>query len=49
LLREQGDAGEPLVSAQPDAETARTIFEIAETLDVRREAGSIVKALPLLS
>jgi ATP-binding protein involved in chromosome partitioning len=49
LLREQGDAGEPLVAAHPEEPTARTIVEIAETIDARREPGSIVKALPLVS
>jgi ATP-binding protein involved in chromosome partitioning len=49
LLRQQGDAGEPLVSASPDEPTARTIVEIAETIDARREPGSIVKALTLVS
>jgi ATP-binding protein involved in chromosome partitioning len=49
LLREQGDLGEPLVAAQPDAPTAEAITAIAETIDARREPGSIVKALPLVS
>jgi ATP-binding protein involved in chromosome partitioning len=49
LLREQGDLGTPLVSAHPDAPTSRAIREIAETIDARREPGSIVKALPLVS
>jgi ATP-binding protein involved in chromosome partitioning len=49
LLREQGDLGVPLVAAHPDAPTARAIVEIAEAIDVRREPGSIVKALPLVS
>jgi len=49
LLREQGDVGEPLVAARPDEPTARTIVEIAEAIDARREPGSIVKALPLVS
>jgi ATP-binding protein involved in chromosome partitioning len=48
LLREQGDAGEPLVAALPDSPTARAIAEIAGALDARREPGSIVKALPLV-
>jgi ATP-binding protein involved in chromosome partitioning len=48
LLREQGDLGEPLVVAHPDAPTARAIVEIAEAIDARREPGSIVKALPLV-
>jgi ATP-binding protein involved in chromosome partitioning len=48
LLREQGDLGEPIVAAHPDSETARAIVAIAETIDARREAGSIVKSLPLV-
>jgi ATP-binding protein involved in chromosome partitioning len=48
LLREQGDAGEPIVASHPDSETALTITAIAEAIDTRREAGSIVKALPLV-
>ena len=49
LLREQGDLGAPLVAVHPDAPTARAIAEIAESIDARREPGSIVKALPLVS
>ena len=48
LLREQGDLGAPLVAAQPDSPTAQAILAIAETIDTRREGGSIVKALPLV-
>ncbi len=48
LLREQGDLGVPIVASHPHSETARTIFAIAEALDARREAGSIVKSLPLV-
>jgi ATP-binding protein involved in chromosome partitioning len=40
-LREACDRGEPLVTPE--------IAEIAEAIDARREAGSIVKALPLVS
>jgi ATP-binding protein involved in chromosome partitioning len=47
-IREQGDLGEPIVSAQPDSPAAQTIVEIAETIDTRREPGSIVKSLPLV-
>jgi ATP-binding protein involved in chromosome partitioning len=49
-LREQGDAGAPVVSAQPDAESARAIVAIAQELEaLRRVPGSgIVKALPLV-
>jgi ATP-binding protein involved in chromosome partitioning len=49
LLREQGDAGEPIVAAHPEAESAQVIVSIAEAIDARREAGSIVKSLPLVS
>ena len=49
LLREQGDVGEPLVAAHPESETAQAITAIAETIDARREPGSIVKSLPLVS
>jgi ATP-binding protein involved in chromosome partitioning len=49
LLRRQGDLGEPIVASHPDSETAQTIVAIAETIDARREAGSILKSLPLVS
>jgi ATP-binding protein involved in chromosome partitioning len=49
LLREQGDAGVPIVAAYPDSDSARVIVGIAEAIDARREAGSIVKSLPLVS
>ena len=48
LLRMQGDLGEPLVASHPESETAQTIVAIAETIDARREAGSIIKSLPLV-
>jgi ATP-binding protein involved in chromosome partitioning len=48
LLREQGDVGAPIVAAHPDSETARIIVSIAEVIDARREAGSIIKSLPLV-
>src|SRR5947208_8653855 len=50
-LREAGDAGEPLVESDPDAEPARLITEIAEAIaETRREQGvGFVKALPVLS
>ena len=50
-LREQGDLGTPLVSADPSSPTARAIVELAEAIDgTRREEGvGIVKALPVLS
>jgi ATP-binding protein involved in chromosome partitioning len=50
-LREAGDAGEPLVESDPDAEPARAIMEIAEAVAAtRREQGvGMVKSLPVLS
>src|SRR5437016_7041013 len=50
-LREQGDAGEPLVAAAPDAPTARAILELAERIAAtRREQGvGIVKQLPVVA
>src|SRR5438105_9298374 len=50
-LRESGDAGEPLVESDPDAEPARAIMEIAEAVAAtRREEGvGFVKSLPVLS
>jgi ATP-binding protein involved in chromosome partitioning len=48
LLREQGDAGVPIVAAHPDSETAQAIVEIAEAIDAR-QPGGIVKSLPLVS
>ena len=49
-LREQGDAGMPVVSAQPEAESARAIVAIAREIEeLRREPGpGIVKSLPLV-
>src|ERR687897_340125 len=50
-LREQGDLGIPLVTAEPASRTARAIVELAEAIDgTRREEGvGIVKALPVVS
>ena len=49
-LRECADAGEPLVWAEPENETARTIIELAEALVASgRRPGGIKKALPLVS
>ncbi|HET7566849.1 MAG TPA: Mrp/NBP35 family ATP-binding protein [Gaiellaceae bacterium] len=49
-LREQGDAGEPVVSARPESESARAILAIAaEVESLRRESGGILKSLPLVS
>ncbi len=48
-LREQGDAGAPVVSAQPEAESARAIVAIAHEIEaLRRERGGIIKSLPLV-
>ncbi len=50
-LRQYADAGEPLVTADPDAEASRQIYEIAEAIVAtkRESTGRIVKALPVLS
>ena len=49
-LRECADDGEPLVWAEPENETARTITELAETLVASgSRPGGIKKALPLVS
>jgi ATP-binding protein involved in chromosome partitioning len=48
LLRECGDAGEPLMIAAPDSDSARELRRIAEAV-VELERGSIVKPLPVLS
>jgi ATP-binding protein involved in chromosome partitioning len=48
-LREQGDAGAPVVSAQPEAASAQAIVAIAQEIEaLRRERGGIVKSLPLV-
>ncbi len=48
LLRECGDAGEPLLVAAPESESAQALRAIAgEVLAIER--GSIVKSLPVLS
>jgi len=49
-LREQGDVGAPVVSAQPEADSARAIVGIAREIEaLRREpAAGIVKSLPLV-
>jgi ATP-binding protein involved in chromosome partitioning len=50
-LREQGDAGAPVVSAQPEAESAHAILAIAQEIEaLRREPAGpgIVKSLPLV-
>jgi ATP-binding protein involved in chromosome partitioning len=47
-LREAGDRGEPLVSAEPEAEAARAIVAVAEAILATRAPGAI-KPLPVLS
>jgi ATP-binding protein involved in chromosome partitioning len=48
LLRECGDAGEPLMAAAPDSETAAELRRIAETV-LAVDRGSIVKPLTMVS
>jgi ATP-binding protein involved in chromosome partitioning len=50
-LRESADEGDPLVWAEPDSETARTIVRLAEAVAAtKREQGvGITKALPVLN
>jgi ATP-binding protein involved in chromosome partitioning len=48
LLRECGDAGEPLMVTAPESDVAQELRAIAEQL-VALERGSIVKPLPVLS
>jgi ATP-binding protein involved in chromosome partitioning len=50
-VREQGDAGEPLVSADPDAPAAQEIQAVADRIaELRKpEPGGFVKSLPLVS
>jgi ATP-binding protein involved in chromosome partitioning len=45
-LREAGDRGEPLVWTEPDADAARAIVEIAETVEASKQR---FKPLPVLS
>jgi len=48
-LREQGDLGEPVVAARPEAASARAILAIAQAVEsLRQERGGIVKSLPLV-
>ena len=49
LLRECGDAGEPIVAAAPESETAQAIVRIAEAVTALRPSGAVVKSLPLVS
>jgi ATP-binding protein involved in chromosome partitioning len=48
LLRESGDAGEPLMSTDPEADSARELGRIAEAI-LELDRGSIVKPLTLVS
>jgi ATP-binding protein involved in chromosome partitioning len=48
LLRECGDAGEPLLVAAPESTSAQALRAIADEV-VALERGSIVKSLPVLS
>jgi ATP-binding protein involved in chromosome partitioning len=48
LVRECGDAGEPVVTAAPDSEAAVELRRIAQTV-VELRAGAIVKPLTLVS
>ncbi|MDX6481920.1 MAG: ATP-binding protein involved in chromosome partitioning [Gaiellaceae bacterium] len=49
VLREQGDAGAPVVTSRPDSESARAIMAIAHEIEsLRREPAGILKALPLV-
>jgi ATP-binding protein involved in chromosome partitioning len=50
-LREAGDAGEPLVTANPDTPAAAAISAVADAIaETRREQGvGFVKSLPVLS
>jgi ATP-binding protein involved in chromosome partitioning len=48
-LREQGDAGAPVVAAQPEAESAQAIVAIAQELEaLHRVPGRIFKSLPVV-
>jgi ATP-binding protein involved in chromosome partitioning len=47
LLREQGDAGVPILAAHPEAESAQAIASIAQEVDALR-GGGFVKSLPLV-
>ena len=49
-LREQGDLGAPVVSAQPESESAKEIVAIAQEIEALRRAPGpgIVKSLPLV-
>ncbi len=46
-LRESGDEGTPLVIAEPDAEAAQALLELAKVIDASR-AGGFTRTLPLV-
>ena len=48
ILRECGDAGEPLMAAAPDSDSAAELGRIAESL-LAADRGSIVKPLTMVS
>jgi ATP-binding protein involved in chromosome partitioning len=48
LVRECGDAGEPLVWAEPDSDPARAMLAIAEAV-ARLRPGAILKPLTVLA
>ena len=47
-LREAADAGEPLVTSDPECESAQAILELAHAIDASR-AGGFTSTLPLVS
>jgi ATP-binding protein involved in chromosome partitioning len=47
-IRESGDAGKPIVLAEPDSEAARAFREIADAVARRVLSGESAKALPTI-
>jgi len=47
-LRESGDAGAPLVTTDPDSDSARALIELARVIDASRACG-FTRTLPLVS
>ncbi len=48
-LREQGDAGAPVVAAQPEAASTQAILAVAQEIEALRSAsGNLLKSLPLV-
>jgi ATP-binding protein involved in chromosome partitioning len=47
-LRESGDAGAPLVTTDPDSDSAQALIEIARVIDASR-AGGFTRTLPLVT